>query len=190
VASFLSSQAYRVDTFVPLHGVWQIIAVDPEINPHLTIYLVLLYIVYRGNVIVRTERHLTQTEYWQSLNRKSLLRFFLFSALAQKPMHGYQLADAISICCDGVRPTDAMIYPTLKELESNGYITCETKATGARKRNVCSLTSKGMEAYRAAAQAWSRALPQIESAVHNARVMECCAVEYEVQEIALEEVTK
>lgn len=139
---------------------------------------------------MHAEHHLTRINYWQSLNRKSLLRFFLFAALAQKPMHGYELADAVSICCDGVRPTDAMIYPTLKELEINGYITCETEATGARKRNVCSLTSKGMEAYRAAAQAWSQALPQIESAVHSAGVTACCASQYQTLEIALEEVTR
>lgn len=140
--------------------------------------------------MVQPANHLTQINYWQSLNRKSLLRFFLFSALAQKPMHGYELADAVSICCDGVRPTDAMIYPTLKELEINGYITCETEATGARKRNVCSLTAKGMEAYRAAAQAWSQALPQIESAVHSAGVTECCVEKNQVQEIALEGITR
>ncbi|MDA0232821.1 MAG: PadR family transcriptional regulator [Chloroflexi bacterium] len=140
--------------------------------------------------MVLTTHHLTQTAYWQSLNRKSLLRFFLFAALAKRPMHGYELADAVSVCCDGVRPTDAMIYPTLKELETNGYIACEVEATGARKRNVCTLTEKGMDAYRAAARAWSQAMPQIESAVHAAGVTVCCADENRVQEIALQEVTR
>lgn len=138
---------------------------------------------------LQNESQLAGIEYWQALNRKSLLRFFLFSALAERPMHGYELADAVSVCCDGVRPTDAMIYPTLKELETNGYISCQSVATGARKRNVCTLTEKGMKAYRAAAQAWAQALPQIESAVHSAGVTGCCSTENQVQDIALEEVT-
>ena len=94
--------------------------------------------------------------------------------LSERPMHGYELADAVSVCCDGVRPTDAMIYPTLKELEKNGYIVCETESNGERKRKVCSLTEKGLQAYRSAAQAWTQALPQIESAVHAAGITECC----------------
>lgn len=126
---------------------------------------------------------MTETAYWQSLNRKSLLRFFLFSALAERPMHGYELADAVSVCCDGVRPTDAMIYPTLKELEKNGYITCETELNGERRRKVCSLTEKGHEAFRSAAKAWSQAMPQIESAVHAAGVTDCCETGEKVQEI-------
>jgi PadR family transcriptional regulator PadR len=119
---------------------------------------------------------MTETAYWQTLNRKSLLRFFLFSALAEKPMHGYELADAVSTCSDGVRPTDAMIYPTLKELEANGYIVCRPEAVGERRRNVCTLTEQGLQAYRAAAEAWSWALPKIETAIHSAGVTGCCDV--------------
>ena len=117
---------------------------------------------------------LTGVEYWQGLNRKSLLRFFLFAALHDKPMHGYELANAVSVCCDGVRPTDAMIYPTLKELESNGYVVCSVESDGARQRKVCMLTEKGEQAFRAAAQAWAQALPQIENAAHTAGVSACC----------------
>ncbi len=136
--------------------------------------------------MVQLTNQMTEPAYWQTLNRKSLLRFFLFAALARQPMHGYELADAVSVCCDGVRPTDAMIYPTLKELEMNGYISCLTESTGARKRRVCSLTEKGMRAYRSAAQAWAQALSQIELAVHDAGVTACCDTGNNVQEIELE----
>ncbi len=140
--------------------------------------------------MVTTSHQMTETAYWQSLNRKSLLRFFLFSALAERPMHGYELADAVSVCCDGVRPTDAMIYPTLKELEKNGYIVCEMESTGERKRKVCSLTDKGRTAFRSAAQAWTQALPQIESAIHSAGVTECCDTREQWQEIDMKGVAR
>ncbi len=140
-------------------------------------------------MVVQSDQ-MTETGYWQTLNRKSLLRFFLFSALAERPMHGYELADAVSVCCDGVRPTDAMIYPTLKELEKNGYIECETELQGERRRRVCSLTEKGLEAFRSAARAWTQALPQIETAVHSAGIAECCDSCETRQEIDLKGVTK
>jgi DNA-binding PadR family transcriptional regulator len=125
-------------------------------------------------MVTQTENDLTAVEYWQSLNRKSLLRFFLFAALYERPMHGYEIANAVAVCCDGARPTDAMVYPTLKELEANGYIDCSVESNGARQRKVCALTEKGVAAFRAAAQAWAQALPQIESAVHAAGVTACC----------------
>lgn len=140
--------------------------------------------------MTHSEQHMTGVGYWQALNRKSLLRFFLFAALAKNPMHGYELADAVAVCCDGVRPTDAMIYPTLKELEANSYISCRAESTGARTRNICTLTQKGMDAYRAAAQAWSQAMPQIESAVHSAGVTACCTDRKRVQGISFEEIAR
>jgi DNA-binding PadR family transcriptional regulator len=138
--------------------------------------------------MVTTAHDMTDVGYWQSLNRKSLLRFFLFAALHERPMHGYEIATEVSVCCDGARPTDAMIYPTLKELESDGYIVCSVKSDGARQRRVCALTEKGEAAFRAAARAWAQALPQIESAVHAAGVTACCGGErFETAEISFVE---
>lgn len=122
----------------------------------------------------KTAHDLTELAYWQGLNRKSLLRFFLLAELSKRSMHGYEIANAVSVCCDGVRPTDAMIYPTLRELEQGGYISCETASDGARNRRVCTLTAKGLEAYRAAATAWAWSLGQIESAIDGAGVARNC----------------
>jgi DNA-binding PadR family transcriptional regulator len=107
-------------------------------------------------------------EYWQALYRKSLLRFFLLSELAKRPAHGYEIGSFVAVCCDWQRPADAMIYPTLRELEEGGYISCEEAEVAGRRRKVCSLTGRGLEAYRAAARAWARALPQIELAIRAA----------------------
>ena len=121
-------------------------------------------------------QELSDIAYWQALNRKSLLRFFLLAELSKRAMHGYEIASAVSVCCDGVRPTDAMIYPTLRELEQGEYITCEDAIEGGRTRRVCTLTPKGRQAYEAAATAWSWSLGQIESAVDGAGVARnCCA---------------
>jgi DNA-binding PadR family transcriptional regulator len=111
--------------------------------------------------------------YWQTLNRKSLLRFFMLQQLSQGPMHGYEIGTRIALCCDA-RPTDAMIYPMLKELETGGYVEMETAVIGGRTRKNYSLSQRGVKAYRASAQAWSNVLPQIESAVKEAGVEPAC----------------
>jgi DNA-binding PadR family transcriptional regulator len=111
--------------------------------------------------------------YWQSLNRKSLLRFFTLQQLSSAPMHGYEIGTRIALCCDA-RPTDAMIYPMLKELESGGYVKLENAVIGGRKRKIYSLSGLGVEAYRVSAQAWAMILPQLETAVKEAGVETTC----------------
>ena len=107
--------------------------------------------------------------YWEMLIKRSLSRFFLLSALYQRPMHGYELGRAIGDCCAGCcEPTDAAIYPALRELLEGGYVDCRSEATGARKRKVCSLAEKGLQAYRVAAEAWSRVIPSLTEATEQA----------------------
>ncbi|MDP6666129.1 MAG: PadR family transcriptional regulator [Dehalococcoidia bacterium] len=116
---------------------------------------------------------LADAAYWQALNRKSLLRFFTLHQLSSKPMHGYEIGTRIALCCD-TRPTDAMIYPMLRELETGGYVELESEVINGRKRKVYSLSERGFEAYRAAADAWAGVLPQIEMAVKEAGVEPPC----------------
>ncbi len=111
----------------------------------------------------------TQKDYWEMLINRSVSRFFLLAALYRGPMHGYELARAISGACGGCcSPTDAMIYPALKDLLEGGYVECREESQGARQRKVCSLTAKGREAYRAAGQAWGRILPYLSEAAQAA----------------------
>ena len=108
-------------------------------------------------------------EYWEMLINRSVSRFFLLAALNQKAMHGYELARAISEACRGCcEPSDAMIYPALRDLVEGGYVECLVEAQGARQRKVCRLTEKGQAAYRAGAAAWQSIIPAVSQAVTDA----------------------
>ena len=105
-------------------------------------------------------------DYWEMLINRSVSRFFLLAALHQRARHGYELAKAIAGACRGCcEPSDAMIYPALRDLLEGGYVVCEVEAQGARQRKVCRLSEKGEEAYRAAAGAWRSILPALQQAV-------------------------
>ncbi len=125
---------------------------------------------------------LESEEYWEHLIKKSVSRYFLLSMLNQRPMHGYEIGKSIETCCEGwCKPTDGMIYPTLKEMESDGYIECVPEVIGGRKRKVCHLTEKGKEAYRVAARVWAGVLPYLQQSVRDVgaeqtTVDDCCAV--------------
>ncbi|MDA1002413.1 MAG: PadR family transcriptional regulator [Chloroflexi bacterium] len=123
---------------------------------------------------------LDTTDYWDAGIRRSASRFFLLAALAERPMHGYELAQAVEAasgaCCS---PSDAALYPALRELSEGGYIECETEMQGRRGRNVCRLTDRGREALAAAGHAWGRVLPFIQTVVDAAPPLsiaacDCC----------------
>jgi DNA-binding PadR family transcriptional regulator len=113
-----------------------------------------------------TERDLTDKDYWRLLASRGIGRFMALAALYERPRHGYDLARAVTASCDGCcEPSDAMIYPTIRELTAGGYIVCRTEANGARERKVCELTERGRQAYRAASEVWSALMPGLQEAV-------------------------
>lgn len=112
---------------------------------------------------------LDQPEHWDLAVRRAVSRVFLLSALAERPMHGYELAQEIAVrsgeCC---APSDAAIYPALRELQDGGYITCETVSQGKRSRNVCTLTDAGREVLAVAAESWGRVMPHLQAVIDDA----------------------
>jgi DNA-binding PadR family transcriptional regulator len=113
---------------------------------------------------MENELGLETTEYWEGQIRKSISRYMLLAMLARRPMHGYEIASEIEQCCEGwCRPTDGTVYPTLKELEKRGYVECASEVVEGRVRRVCSLTTRGEEAFRAASRVWGEVIPMLQS---------------------------
>ena len=112
---------------------------------------------------------LEQAEHWELAVRRAVSRVFLLSALAERPMHGYELAQEIGVrsgeCC---APSDAAIYPALRELQEGGYITCEVASQGKRSRNVCTLTDAGREVLAVAAESWGKVMPHLQIVIDEA----------------------
>jgi len=107
--------------------------------------------------------------YWEMLINRSVQRFFLLWALHRRPMHGYELARSIKSACGGCcDPTDAMIYPALRDLIEGGLVECREETVSGRRRKVCRLTDAGEEAYREAAGAWQRIMGPLHEAVETA----------------------
>jgi len=125
---------------------------------------------------------LEDAEHWDLAVRRAVSKVFLLSALAERPMHGYELAQEIAVrsgeCC---APSDAAIYPTLRELAEGGFISCEVSSQGRRQRNVCTLTDSGRQVLATAAASWSRVLPHLQQVIDEAPApvesIECVAEE-------------
>ncbi|MCA1743209.1 MAG: PadR family transcriptional regulator [Desulfonatronovibrio sp.] len=102
-----------------------------------------------------TDQYLN-TKYWNGLLKIGLSRFFILRVLNQNPSHGYaiarQIADFTNGCCS---PSEAAIYPVLKDFVQGEYVSCHKEEFSGRIRKVYTLTDKGKKAYQVAIEAWS-----------------------------------
>ena len=96
--------------------------------------------------------------YWQGTIKMSLSKFFVLSALHQKPMHGYEVVQTVATmtkgCCS---PTEGTVYPMLNEFETGGYLSSHLELVQGRERKVYQLTDQGRGAFQTAIVAWLEA---------------------------------
>jgi DNA-binding PadR family transcriptional regulator len=104
----------------------------------------------------------TDRAYWQGTIKMSLSKFFVLCVLHQKPMHGYEVVQAVERttkgCCS---PTEGTVYPMLNEFEAGGYLTAHAEVVQGRERKVYTLTRRGRRAFHTAVEAWQEATDQI-----------------------------
>ncbi|MFY0989606.1 PadR family transcriptional regulator [Halomonas sp. C05BenzN] len=96
--------------------------------------------------------------YWRGTIKMSLSKFFVLSVLHRKPMHGYEVVQAVEKstrgCCS---PSEGTVYPMLNEFEAGGYLSATAEVVQGRTRKVYALTEKGREAFQVAVDAWLEA---------------------------------
>ncbi|MCC5969240.1 MAG: PadR family transcriptional regulator [Pararhodobacter sp.] len=96
--------------------------------------------------------------YWQGTIKMSLSKYFVLSVLHHKPMHGYEVVQAVERttkgCCS---PTEGTVYPMLNEFAAGGYLAVHSEIVQGRERKVYTLTDKGRAAFQTAVAAWLEA---------------------------------
>jgi DNA-binding PadR family transcriptional regulator len=100
----------------------------------------------------------TDRAYWQGTIKMSLSKFFVLCVLHQKPMHGYEVVQAVERTTNGCcSPTEGTVYPVLNEFEAGGYLISHTNKVHGRERKVYTLTKRGRAAFQIAIGAWLEA---------------------------------
>jgi len=90
--------------------------------------------------------------------RKGYFPYLILYVLRDKPMHGYEISKAISEYCKGIYcPSPGSLYPTLKRLEREGYISAKI----VDDRKVYSITNKGLSILRKKEEYLKDALSEI-----------------------------
>lgn len=96
--------------------------------------------------------------YWRGTIKMSLSKFFVLSVLHRKPMHGYEVVQAVEKSTNGCcSPSEGTVYPVLNEFEAGGHLSSTTQVVQGRSRKVYALTDKGRQAFQVAVDAWLEA---------------------------------
>ncbi len=122
-----------------------------------------------------TEKYETR-EYWSSLIKMSLSKFFVLCALSDKAMHGYEISKIVDGMTNGCcAPTPGSLYPLLKEFETGGYVTSITDIVNGRHRKIYTITDRGRRAFAVAVDAWTEVGECVEAGAKSAcNPGECC----------------
>ena len=71
-----------------------------------------------------------------------LIEFLILSVVESQDSYGYEISQTVKIVADIKEST---LYPILKKLEKNGYLTIYSQEFQGRKRKYYSITDSGKE---------------------------------------------
>ena len=100
---------------------------------------------------------------------KGHLELLLLSAVEAGPAHGYVLIERIRARTDGVLDfPEGTIYPALHRLERSGLLSSKWDETGARRRRVYDLTSRGRGELSRQRESWREFATAVELVIRGA----------------------
>lgn len=77
------------------------------------------------------------------------LKFLVLSALSEKPLHGYGIAEKInSMTCGCWKPSSGALYPCLEGMIREKMIRLKSSQAGGRKKKVYEITGAGRNCFR------------------------------------------
>jgi PadR family transcriptional regulator, regulatory protein PadR len=95
---------------------------------------------------------------------KGHLETLILAVLADRPLHGYAIQDAIRDRSDGgVEVEGGTLYPALHKLEAAGLISGRWSVESGRRRRTYSLTAKGTRALADKRSGWRVFVDTIEA---------------------------
>ncbi len=94
-------------------------------------------------------------DYWEKSFITGSARLYVLSVLGAGPRHGYgilkEIKDRSGDCCT---ITAGTIYPILRELEADGYITSSKDTVGGRVRVTYAIAESGRELFKSGLAKW------------------------------------
>jgi PadR family transcriptional regulator PadR len=92
----------------------------------------------------------------------------ILKLLASRPMHGYELVQAIRVASEGqLQFGEGCIYPLLHRLEKEGALLSRRELVASRKRLVYRTTRSGAARLNKTSQQWRTVVCAVEQVLHG-----------------------
>jgi PadR family transcriptional regulator, regulatory protein PadR len=92
----------------------------------------------------------------------------ILSLLSRRPMHGYELVQAIRQTTSGTLDFgEGCVYPILHRLEADGLLGSKRETVGGRSRVIYRVTAKGSKRLSSTTTAWQRIVQAINQALQG-----------------------
>jgi PadR family transcriptional regulator PadR len=108
----------------------------------------------------------TCREYWSAVLNASLCKVLILRVVCEEPMHGYGIIRRIAELTRNLcAPTQATVYPVLREFERCGCVRSRTDVVRGHQRRVYSATAKGRRALESGLDVWRRGFAHLHMAL-------------------------
>lgn len=84
--------------------------------------------------------------------KKGLLDICVLAVLRREPSYGYKIIGDVSAC---IEMSESTLYPILRRLESNGFVTTYTQEHSGRVRKYYRITEAGQQRIDAFLDEWT-----------------------------------
>jgi PadR family transcriptional regulator PadR len=92
----------------------------------------------------------------------------ILDLLARRPMHGYELVQAIKAASGGeLEFGQGCVYPILHRLEAGGLLEASRQSVGGRRRLVYRVTRQGTAQHAQSVGAWQRVVGAVSRALEG-----------------------
>jgi PadR family transcriptional regulator PadR len=94
----------------------------------------------------------------------------ILSLLSRRPMHGYQLVQAIrAATSEALEFGEGCVYPILHHLEAEGMLSSKRETVASRSRVIYRVTSKGTKKLANTTTAWQRVVHAVNHALQGGK---------------------
>jgi PadR family transcriptional regulator, regulatory protein PadR len=92
----------------------------------------------------------------------------ILSLLARRPMHGYELVQAIRQATGGTLEFgEGCVYPVLHHLEADGLLAGKRETVAGRSRLIYRVTAKGSKRLASTTTAWQKIVQAVNNALEG-----------------------
>jgi PadR family transcriptional regulator PadR len=112
--------------------------------------------------------HQAEKETWETEIRRGVMQLFILTAIKEKETYGYEIVQDIKRrTMNGLIMEEGTLYPSLKRMEQNNWVSSRWERVGDKTRKYYTITPVGEGKLRDMISFWSRLVTPLADAIRT-----------------------